>query len=128
MTLPVPISLKCPCCKTKFEGLDVMISSTFGSSTDLRQISGGSDPMYMSVHTCPSCGYTGYDDAFKRKRIDPTLKERISKEITPLMKDFSVNAITNQMKVTYDPSIVSIPDIETAVKKAGVTAIPVKSK
>jgi Cd2+/Zn2+-exporting ATPase len=41
---------------------------------------------------------------------------------------FSLNAITNQMKVTYDPSIVSIPDIETAVKKAGVTAIPVKSK
>ena len=41
---------------------------------------------------------------------------------------FSLNAITNQMKVTYDPSIVSIPDIETAVKKAGGTAIPVKSK
>lgn len=41
---------------------------------------------------------------------------------------FSLNAITNQMKVTYDPSIVSIPDIETAVKKAGGTAIAVKSK
>jgi hypothetical protein len=44
----------------------------------------------MIIHTCPSCGYTGYNDAFKRKRIDPTLKERISKEITPLMKDFNV--------------------------------------
>jgi copper chaperone CopZ len=41
---------------------------------------------------------------------------------------FSLNAITNQMKVTYDPPIVSIPDIETAVKKAGGTAIAVKSK
>jgi Cd2+/Zn2+-exporting ATPase len=41
---------------------------------------------------------------------------------------FSLNAITNQLKVSYDPSIVSIPDIETAVKKAGGTAMPVRSK
>ncbi len=89
MTLPIPISLTCPCCKTKFESLDVMISSTYGSTTDLRQIAGGSDPMYMIIHTCPSC-YTGYDDAFKRKRIDPALKERIREEIMPLLKDFNV--------------------------------------
>ena len=41
---------------------------------------------------------------------------------------FNLNAITNQMKVSYDPSIVSFPDIETTVKKAGATAMPVKSK
>ena len=41
---------------------------------------------------------------------------------------FGLNPITNKMKVSYDPSIVSIHDIEAAVKKAGVTAIPVKSK
>jgi Cd2+/Zn2+-exporting ATPase len=41
---------------------------------------------------------------------------------------FGLNPITFKMKVSYDPSKVSIHDIETAVKKAGVTAIPVKSK
>lgn len=41
---------------------------------------------------------------------------------------FGLNPITNKMKVSYDPSLVSIQDIEAAVKKAGVTAIPVKSK
>jgi Cd2+/Zn2+-exporting ATPase len=39
---------------------------------------------------------------------------------------FGLNPITNKMKVSYDPSIVSIHDIEAAVKKAGVTAIPLK--
>jgi len=37
---------------------------------------------------------------------------------------FGLNPITNKMKISYDPSLVSIQDIETAVKKAGVTAIP----
>jgi Cd2+/Zn2+-exporting ATPase len=41
---------------------------------------------------------------------------------------FGLNTITNKLKVSYDPSIVSIHDIETAVKKAGATAILVKSK
>jgi len=41
---------------------------------------------------------------------------------------FGLNPITFKMKVSYDPSKVSIHDNETAVKKAGVTAIPVKSK
>ncbi|MGZ8937509.1 MAG: cation transporter, partial [Halobacteriota archaeon] len=41
---------------------------------------------------------------------------------------FSLNAITNQMKVSYDPSLISFPDIETTVKKAGATVVPVKSK
>ena len=39
---------------------------------------------------------------------------------------FGLNPITNKMKVSYDPSIVSIQDIEAAVTKAGVTAIPLK--
>jgi Cu+-exporting ATPase len=37
---------------------------------------------------------------------------------------FGLNPITNKMKISYDPSVVTIHDIETAVKKAGVTAIP----
>lgn len=41
------------------------------------------------------------------------------------LKTFSLNPITNQMKLTYDPSAVSMLDIQTAVKKAGANAVPV---
>jgi copper chaperone CopZ len=39
------------------------------------------------------------------------------------IKSFSLNPITNQMRVTYDPSAISVKDIETAVKKAGARAV-----
>ena len=39
------------------------------------------------------------------------------------VKSFSLNPITNQMKLTYDPSALSVQDIETAVKKAGAKAV-----
>ncbi len=65
-----------------------MISSTYGSWTDLRPIPSGVDPMYMEIHICPSCGYTGYDGAFKQKHLDKALKERMHQQITPLIKDF----------------------------------------
>jgi len=41
---------------------------------------------------------------------------------------FGLNPITNKMKVSYDPLLVSIRDIETAVKNAGVTAVLLPSK
>jgi Cd2+/Zn2+-exporting ATPase len=44
------------------------------------------------------------------------------------MATFSLNPITNQMKLTFDPSVVSLREIEMAVKKAGATAVPVTSK
>ena len=37
--------------------------------------------------------------------------------------NFSFNPITNQMKLTYDPSSLTISEIETAVKKAGAKAV-----
>jgi len=76
-----------------------MISSTYGSWTDLRPIPSGADPMYMVIHTCQSCGYTGYDDAFKRKRLDKALKEHVREQITPLIKDFS---LTLKQKLLYE--------------------------
>lgn len=39
------------------------------------------------------------------------------------MTAFSLNPITNQMKVSYDPAAVSIGEIVTEVKKAGASAV-----
>ncbi|MDD5023776.1 MAG: heavy metal translocating P-type ATPase [Methanoregula sp.] len=41
---------------------------------------------------------------------------------------FGLNPITNKMKVSYDPSLVSLHDIEAAVIKAGVTPVPLKNR
>jgi len=45
----------------------------------------------------------------------------------PGITTLSLNPITNQMKLEYDPLISSIKDIEDAVRKAGATSILVKS-
>lgn len=44
------------------------------------------------------------------------------------MTAFSLNPITNQMKVTYNPTAVSIDEIMTAVKKAGASAVLVAQR
>lgn len=41
------------------------------------------------------------------------------------VSSFSLNPITNQMKLNYDPSVVSILEIQKAVKKAGASAVQV---
>ncbi|MGC8491548.1 MAG: heavy metal translocating P-type ATPase [Syntrophobacteraceae bacterium] len=41
------------------------------------------------------------------------------------IKSLSLNPITNQLKLTYDPLALSLPQIEAAVKKAGVKAVPI---
>jgi Cu+-exporting ATPase len=40
---------------------------------------------------------------------------------------FDVNQFTNQLRVSFDPSIVSVRDIQASVEKAGVKAVLVKS-
>ncbi len=44
------------------------------------------------------------------------------------VKNFSLNPITNQMKLIFDPSTLSLPEIEEAVKKAGAKAVLLPSR
>ena len=44
------------------------------------------------------------------------------------VKNISMNPITNQIKITFDPLTVSIPDIEKVVSKAGMKAVLIRSK
>ena len=48
--------------------------------------------------------------------------ERRMKALTGVT-GFTLNPITNQLKVTYDPAAASLDDIVTAAKKAGATAV-----
>jgi Zn2+/Cd2+-exporting ATPase len=53
----------------------------------------------------------------------------VEKQVKALkgVRGFSLNPITNQMKLTYDPAVVSLQDIASAVRKAGATAVLVIS-
>jgi copper chaperone CopZ len=44
------------------------------------------------------------------------------------IKSYSLNPITNQMKLTCDPTAVSVQDIEKAATRAGVKAVLVQSR
>jgi Cu+-exporting ATPase len=44
------------------------------------------------------------------------------------VRTFIMNPISNQMKLTYDPMSVSIPDIEKQVSRAGAKAVLLKAK
>jgi len=44
------------------------------------------------------------------------------------VKSFSLNPITNQMKLTCDPTAVSVEDIEKSASRAGVKAVLLHSK
>lgn len=46
----------------------------------------------------------------------------------PGVESFILNPITNQMKLTYDPATLSIPEVEKTVRRAGVTAVLLKAK
>ena len=45
----------------------------------------------------------------------------------PGVKSFSLNAISNQMKVTCDPAAVSVEDLQKSVSRAGMKAVLLKS-
>lgn len=49
----------------------------------------------------------------------------VEKRVRALMgvKAISLNPITNQMKLTYDGAVLSVQEIQAAVKKAGATAV-----
>jgi len=44
------------------------------------------------------------------------------------IKTFSLNPITNQMKLSYDAAVLSVQEIQTAVKKAGAAAVPIAAQ
>ena len=70
-------------------------------------------------------GWSGLGDVPDRWDGCSCEGQMVEKRVKALkgVKSFSLNSITNQMKLTYDPSALSVQDIETAVKKAGAKAV-----
>lgn len=99
MTMIVAMEITCPVCDTTFEAQALLSTNSIGvRTTDLRALAAGFQPQAFLVHTCPSCGYSGYGDRFstagRRPRhvtVDPTIVSRVRESITPLVQGRTVD-------------------------------------
>jgi uncharacterized protein (DUF2225 family) len=87
MTRIGAIKLRCPCCRNRFMSRTWISTNTAGSlSTDLRQRAIGFQPLLLTIHACPSCGYAGYTKDFRKRKVDKHLRSLIRELITPLVR------------------------------------------
>jgi hypothetical protein len=64
--------LTCPVCETAFDGHVVLASPSRGPTTsDLRRLAEGEDPLPYQLNACPNCGYTGEAPAFAEHAPNP---------------------------------------------------------
>jgi uncharacterized protein (DUF2225 family) len=88
VTTMTDIELNCPYCDRIFQSSTIISTNTFGPrTTDLYQKAGGYQPLSLFIHTCPSCGYTGFSGDFENVELDENLKDIIGQRLTPLVRD-----------------------------------------
>ncbi len=100
MTTVLSVTLTCPVCDTAFETQLLTSTNTIGPrTTDLRALAAGFQPQEFLVHTCPTCGYSAFDDQFTSSEtpaepveIDPAVAERVRESIAPLVRNRTIDA------------------------------------
>ncbi len=87
MTSARTINLECPCCSHKFES-DALTSTNNlgGRSTDFQDHPVGFPVLPYLIHSCPSCGFTGYENEYAQT-LAQTLRQTIREKLTPLLKE-----------------------------------------
>jgi len=99
MTMIVPVNITCPVCDTTFNAQVLASTSSIGvRTTDLRSLAAGFQPQAYLVHSCPSCGYSGYADRFtsrgrrpRQATLDAAIVARVRESITPLLQDREID-------------------------------------
>lgn len=87
MTRIGEMKLRCPCCRHRFMSRIWISTNTAGPlSTDFRQRAIGFQPLLLTIHTCPSCGYSGYKEDFRNRKVGKHLRSLIREKLTPLVK------------------------------------------
>lgn len=84
MTTIAPAMKTCPACHLAFQTLQLQSTNTFGQrTTDFYQFNGGMQALPYEVHTCPSCGFTGFDEAFEQDQVDESIVGLVNERIKP---------------------------------------------
>jgi len=74
------LALKCPACHAAFEAKVVGSCRSIGNDSDLCPRYAGTNPLAYLVQSCPSCGFTGYEDDFRGpvlKRVARNVRRKI---------------------------------------------------
>jgi uncharacterized protein (DUF2225 family) len=88
MTTIIPQDLTCPGCDATFETRSVASTNSFGPrTTDFCQYAGGAQPLPFQVHTCPQCGFSGYEGDFADSALDPAVIGLIRERLAPLVAE-----------------------------------------
>ncbi len=96
MTTLQPRKFTCPLCGNVFESPIVMSTNSFGRlHSDLYKEASGEQPVCYFVHTCPKCGYSGFEGDFERQDFNFVFKSMVEQNITPGIKDKKINAYDN---------------------------------
>lgn len=66
MTTLSEIQIQCPVCSRFFKTEIVTSTNQMGQFSDFKPVVGGVFPYPFFVHTCPSCGFSGYEEEFKQ--------------------------------------------------------------
>lgn len=83
----------CPLCGNPFESRLVASTNTFGRlHSDFYREASGAQPVCLFVHTCPGCGYTGFEGDFQPQSFPPEFAQQVAKIITPEVKGKDVGA------------------------------------
>ncbi|HTY90490.1 MAG TPA: DUF2225 domain-containing protein [Methanocella sp.] len=96
MTTLQPHQFTCPFCGNKFESQMVASTNSFGRlHSDLYKEAEGLQPVCYFVHTCASCGYTGYEGDFQPQSFTPVFKGMLEENITPEIKKVRIGTNGN---------------------------------
>ena len=88
MTTLQPQKFTCPNCGNVFESPVVMSTNTVGRlHSDMYKEAEGAQPVCHFIHTCPNCGYTGYEGDFEPRELSYIFKELVGQNITPEVKN-----------------------------------------
>lgn len=92
MTTIQPQKFTCPLCGNVFESPIVISTNSFGKlHSDLYKEAAGAQPVCYFVHTCPGCGYTGYEGDFEPQDFNFVFKDLVEQNITPEVKTRKVD-------------------------------------
>jgi hypothetical protein len=90
MTTLSETQIQCPICSRFFKTEVVMSTNQMGQQTDFKPVVGGVFPYPFYIHTCPSCGFSGYQEDFE-KRYQAPFREKVRAELSGRVAGKNVN-------------------------------------
>jgi hypothetical protein len=96
MTTLETLKFNCPLCGNIFESQIVASTNSFGRlHSDLYKEAEGMQPVCFFVHTCPRCGFTGYEGDFQPQEFSNVFRDLVAETITPEVKDRKIDVNGN---------------------------------